>query len=116
PNGSSGLNSPILSERPAARRMAATAFTLKVNHKDTKPQRRCLNDLCAFVSLWLIDPQSFKRTDCVLPRHLLAPLIDEIGVIQRTGFDVSGFRRGLNLIVVEGIANQNVCGVDYFNG
>ena len=35
----------------------------------------------------------------VLPRHLLAPLIDEISVIERSRFYVRGFGGSLDLIV-----------------
>ena len=42
--------------------------------------------------------QVAQSAQCVLPRHLLAPLVDEIGVVEWAGFDVSGFSGGGDLI------------------
>src|SRR6266487_847226 len=60
------------------------------------------------VTLWLIEAQGFQCADRILPRHLLTPLVNEISVVQRACFDVCGFRRGLNLIVVEWMTDQRL--------
>src|ERR1041384_4707289 len=64
--------------------------------------------LVSFVPLWLSCAQRIKCTDGVLPRHLLAPLIDEVCVIQRARFDVRGFSRGINLVVVQRLSDQSL--------
>src|SRR5437763_12211944 len=74
PKGSRGLKAPIRRDCPAARRIAEqdfTRLTLKVS----------------------------QGTQCVLSRHLLAPLIDKVGVVEWPGFDVRslGGRRDLFL-------------------
>ena len=38
--------------------------------------------------------QLLQRADRVFPRHLLAPVHDEVSVVERAGFDVSGFGGG----------------------
>lgn len=40
-----------------------------------------------------------QRAQRVLPRHLFAPLIDKVGVVERSSLDVSSFSRSMNLIV-----------------
>jgi len=37
----------------------------------------------------------------VLPRHLLAPVHDEVGVVERASFYVSSFSGSLNVIAIE---------------
>lgn len=46
-----------------------------------------------------------ERADCVLTRHLLAPLIDKICVIQWPGLYIGGFGGGFDLIVAERLAD-----------
>src|SRR6185369_5738136 len=51
-----------------------------------------------------------KVTECAqreLPRHLLPPLVDEVGVIEWTSFDVSRFSRSLDLLVREWLSDQS---------
>src|ERR1043165_3965530 len=75
PNGSSGLKAPIRFERPAARITAATSLTV-------------------------LSLQIFQCPQCVLARHLFAPLEDEVGVVEWASFDVGGFGSSVDLIDV----------------
>src|SRR6202008_2820511 len=72
PKGSSGLNAPMRLERPAARRMA-------------------VQDLQDFTWLSGITLEVAECAQGVLARHLLTPLIDEVCVVEWSGFDVGGF-------------------------
>src|SRR5215213_884424 len=85
PKGSSGLNAPMRLERPAARRMA-------------------VQKLLDFTRLCLKVSQGAQG---VLSRHLLAPLVDEVGVVEWTGFHVSRFSRSLDLSVCERLSDQD---------
>jgi len=60
--------------------------------------------------------KSFERTNRVLPRHLLAPVHYEVGVVQGAGFDVGRFGGGLNVIVIERLADQSFSGFVYLDG
>src|ERR1044072_9491526 len=76
PKGSSGLQAPIRFERPAARITAATSLTV-------------------------LSLQIFQCPQCVLPRHLFEPLVDEVGVVEWASFDVGGCASSVDLIVVQ---------------
>ena len=72
---------------------------LTTRHKDTK-----------FLStsarvLWLSLKIS-QGAQGVLSRHLLAPLIDEVSVIEWSSFNVSGFGSSMDLIVGEWLSDQ----------
>src|ERR1044072_6235065 len=81
PKGSDDLKAPIRLERPAARITPATSFTTLALQIAQRPQR-------------------------VLPRHLLAPLINEVSVVEWARFDVGRFSSGVNLVVNERLADQ----------
>ena len=129
PKGRSGLNAPIRSERPAARRIAPKVLGLwslvfelstlerhyqrfeskntktqgqrpksKVQRPKTKGPRPKTAALCGC--------QFSQRAKRVLPRHLLAPVHHEVGVVERARFDVSSFGCGLDVIVIEWVSDQ----------
>ena len=56
-------------------------------------------DYCCYIVHSDSGLEVFKCAQRVLPRHLLAPLVNKVGVIEWTGFDVSGFSRSGDLIV-----------------
>src|SRR4029079_13163817 len=58
--------------------------------KHAAPSRRCVRKLFRL--------QVAQGAQRVLPRHLLAPLVDEVGVVEWSSFDVSRFSRRLDLI------------------
>src|SRR5205807_8456191 len=60
-------------------------------------------------------PHVVECPQSVLPRHLFPPLRDEVGVVEWTRLDVSGFGGGLDLIFVERLTNQSLGRVVYFN-
>jgi len=62
-----------------------------------------VQDLRDFTRLTLEVAQCAQR---VLSRHLLAPLIDEIRVVEWTRFDVRGFSSGLYLIFGQWFSDQ----------
>jgi hypothetical protein len=47
-----------------------------------------------------------QGADRILAGHLLAPLIDKIGVVERTRLDVCSFGGSLDLIVAKGFSDQ----------
>ncbi len=56
------------------------------------------------------EAQFFERAQRILPRHLFAPVHDEVGVVEWASFDVSSFGGGLNVFVVEWLADQRGAG------
>src|ERR1051326_1755134 len=81
PYGDRGLKAPIRFERPAARITAATSLTV-------------------------LSLQIFQCPQCVLARHLFAPLVDEVGVVEWASLDVVGFGSSVDLIVVNGAPDE----------
>src|SRR5437660_6837731 len=55
-----------------------------------------------------ISSKRFERANSVLTRHLLAPLIDEVSVVERSRLDVSGFGGSANLIVIKRFSDQGL--------
>src|SRR6185369_9246503 len=110
PKGSSGLNAPMRLERPAARRIAATGDIEKFSHAAAQRRsvfRRAVAPLREKASLILrIQLQIAQCAERVLPRHLLAPLVDKVCVVEWPSFDVSGFSRRLDLLVCEWPSDQ----------
>ena len=50
--------------------------------------------------------QVAQRAQGVLSRHLFAPLVDEVGVVEWAGFNVRGLGSSLDLVVGEWTSNQ----------
>src|SRR5437764_13905406 len=60
------------------------------------------------LELCWISSKCFERANSVLTRHLLAPLIDEVSVVERSRLDVSGFGGSANLIVIKRFSDQGL--------
>src|SRR2546422_7845186 len=112
PKGSSGLNTPMRFDWPAARRIAATSFTSRAKVPILEcGQRSATPPWMVSSTVALFRTQLFQGANRVLPRHLLAPVHYEVRVIQRSSFDVAGFGGGLNTFVVERLSQQYLSSV-----
>src|SRR6185369_10878779 len=60
-----------------------------------------------------ISQEIAERAQCVLSRHLFAPLIDEVGVVEWSSFDVGSFSGGLDWFVGQRLSDQ--CGCRFFD-
>src|SRR4029078_11967903 len=69
------------------------------------PSRRCVRKLFRL--------QVAQGAQRVLPRHLLAPLVDAVGVVECASFDVSRLTRRPYLIVFKWLPDQ--CSRGFFD-
>src|SRR5437870_5546058 len=108
PKGSSGLNAPMRRERPAARRIAATSLgfgrwslvfglglskccCIRITSQGQKPRPKTEDRRPKTL------PGRGQFLECaqrVLPRHLLAPLVNKVCIVERAGFDVGSLGGG----------------------
>src|SRR5205823_11138424 len=101
---------------PAGRMMAATllvlglgswvfviratiivGYTQRPKTKDQSPKATKLTTGCC---------QFLKCAQRIRSGHLFTPVHDEIGVVEWASFDISSFRRGLNVLVIEWLPDQ----------
>src|SRR5437588_12664352 len=135
PNGSSGLNAPMRLERPAASRMAATWCVSSLLEWAIYESGSKMNGVRILASSgWLpiakpeslasfiyflrlkrttparktFSPQRSKCADRILPRHLLAPTVDKVSVVERPRLNVRRFGGRANLIIVEWLPDQRL--------
>ena len=51
----------------------------------------------------------------VLPRHLFAPVHNEISVVERASLHISSFSGSLDVIVIEWMSNERFTGFFHFD-
>ena len=67
--------------------------------KDLRPKTK--------LRLMSVTTNSLSARKRVLSRHLFAPVHDEVGVVERTGFNVGSFGGGLN-VLADRVAGRSV--------
>src|ERR1041384_107492 len=50
-----------------------------------------------------------ERAQCVLTCHLFAPLVNEVGVVEWSSFNVGSFSGGLDRFVGQRLSDQSGC-------
>jgi hypothetical protein len=59
--------------------------------------------------------QIFKRAQDKRPSHLLAPIHEEVGIVERPRLQVGGFRGSSDVLIVEGLADQELFSLSHFD-